>query len=125
MAGAMKLPPLFGILAILVLPAWARTADPTQPPSGWQDGALAVVGEAEAAAVAPRLQTIVRRRSGKPFAVIDGKAVILGERMGEFRLVHIGESDVVLYGPNGRETLLMSPEVQRVPLGATQIQRRL
>ena len=123
MADAMRLASFFGILAILVLPAWARTADPTQPPSGWLEGSLA--GESEMVAVAPRLQTIVRRRSGKPFAVIDGKTLALGERMGEFRLVHIGESDVVLNGPNGRETLLMSPDVQRTPQGAIQLQRRL
>jgi len=48
--------------------------------------------------------------------VIDGQAIALGARYEDKRLVRISETEVVLSGQNGRETLAMTPTVVKMPV---------
>jgi MSHA biogenesis protein MshK len=83
--------------------------DPTRPPA-----AAEAVATPTAASPAPAgLQTIIRRQGAKPAALINGEYVELGGRIGETRLVKVGEDRVVLEGPSGREELRLAPGVEK------------
>jgi hypothetical protein len=95
-------------------PAWAQLADPTRPPQ------LAVqpADAAAAAAQAPTgLQSIIYKKDGqgRAAAVINGQVVQLGGRLGDMRLVKVAEDHVILLGPEGRETLRLTPAVEKMP----------
>ena len=79
-------------------------ADPMRPPAR---GAP----EARAAGAAPptRLQSVLIS-SGRSIAVIDGRAVRIGERVGDATLVSIDPSRVTLQRGAARETLTLLPE---------------
>jgi hypothetical protein len=101
------------ILALaLMTPAWApaQSADPTRP--AIDAGSAAAPGMA-APAAAGGLQSIIRRRDGRPAALIDGRVVELGGKVGDARLVRIGEDFAVLRGAQGSETLRLTPGVEK------------
>mgnify|MGYP001480177883 CR=1 FL=1 len=83
--------------------------DPTRPPAGFVE---AVPGEA-VADTGPRLQSVMLPRQGRPAAVISGRTVRLGEMWGDSRLVAVSEGEVVLDGPQGRQRLLLTPDVTK------------
>ncbi|WP_126446996.1 MSHA biogenesis protein MshK [Sulfuricystis multivorans] len=91
--------------------AQAQGADPTRPP--FDSGPAAQSGAAQEAASG--LQSILRRKAGKPAAMINGTVVELGGKVGEARLTRIGEDFVVLRGPQGIETLYLTPGVKKTP----------
>ncbi|MBL8481022.1 MAG: hypothetical protein JNJ60_02415 [Rhodocyclaceae bacterium] len=89
----------------------ARAADlddPMRPPAAWQGGAAAPEVPAP-----PVLQSILRRQGARPAALIDGRRVEVGARVGDSRLVAIHESSVELRGAAGRVRLSLTPEVER------------
>lgn len=88
-------------------------ADPTKPPPGVDQPAEAS-GEVPAPP-ATGLQTIIRRHGAKPAAVINGEYVVLGGRVGEARVVRIGEDSVTLKSATGTETLKLAPGVDKAP----------
>jgi MSHA biogenesis protein MshK len=91
-------------------------ADPTRPPA-----AFGSPGAEEAAEGVSALQSIIRRNGSKPGAIINGEYVLLGGRVGEARLVKIGEDSVTLKSPTGTETLTLTTGVEKTPAGgATQ-----
>ena len=84
------------------------TADPTRPPAALMDNA----GQAS---VPPEtvLQSVLIPKRGKPLAVIGGQTVKLGELFDDRRLVKVSEREVVLEGPNGKESLPLTPGVEK------------
>jgi len=86
--------------------------DPMRPP------AMAAPSPAEegASRAAGRLQSVLIS-PGRRVAVIDGRVVRLGERLGDATLVAISESQVVLQRPDGRETLKLTPVAEKKPAG--------
>jgi MSHA biogenesis protein MshK len=60
-----------------------------------------------------RLQSVLVKQSGKPVAVIGGKTVVLGERLGEATLVRLNEREAVLKGADGVTHLYLTPEVEK------------
>lgn len=108
MAGGLKWM-LCAATAWLAGAASAQLADPTRPPPEVISSSPA----AEAGTVATGLQSIIRRREGRPAALINGEVVELGGRVGEAQLVEIGEDAVVLLGPQGRETLRLMPAAEK------------
>jgi len=98
------------LLLLAAAAAQAQLADPTRP----ADVATGTTAGAGAAAPAPSgLQSILRRTQGKPAALIDGRIVELGGRVGAARLVRVGEDYVVLRGPQGSETLRLTPGIEK------------
>ena len=93
-------------------PIVSTGADPTRPPPSL----LAPVDDAPAQASG--LQTIIRRAGAKPVAIINGEHVVLGGKVGDARLVSLGETEAVLQGPNGKEVLRMTPGVDIRPVVA-------
>lgn len=90
--------------------AQAQSADPTRPP--FEPNAAAAAGATAPEAVSG-LQSIIRRKAGKPAALINGSLVELGGKVGEARLIRIGEDFVVLRGPQGVETLHLTPGIEK------------
>jgi MSHA biogenesis protein MshK len=101
-------------------PAWAQDGggDPTRPPSVMTAPAI-VAGTSYSAPRTerrvPQLQSILvsMRPGGRRVAVIDGKIVRQGQRVGDAVLVSIGATDVVLQRGTKSETLkLFRPAVK-------------
>lgn len=91
--------------------AWAEPlSDPTRPPA-----AFAIGGEVDPATEGNNLQSIIRSNRGKPAAIINGEYVMLGGRVGEARLVKIGEDFVTLKSPTGTEILMLVQGVEKKP----------
>jgi MSHA biogenesis protein MshK len=100
------LPSILGLL--LAGAAVAQLGDPTRPPS-------VVEPEGKAAVVAPsdsRLQSVLISLTRR-VAVIDGKTVPLGAKLGEGTVEAITESTVVLRYAGRKETLLLTPAVDK------------
>ncbi len=118
MAGCMtslaRALPLSLVLAMNFAQSADSLQDPTRPPAGWAAG-QAVGSGGEQAANSSGLQTIVLPKSGKPWAVINGERVVLGGKVGEARVVKITESEVVLKGADGLQTLKMTPSAEKKP----------
>jgi len=85
----------------------APLADPTRPPGAGADS----VAEA-AAPDATRLQSVLISPTRR-IAVIDGKAVALGGRIGDATLETVTESAAVLRYADRRETLWLMPGVDK------------
>jgi MSHA biogenesis protein MshK len=89
--------------------AGAQTlADPTRPPT-------ASTAPDEGVAASSRLQSILIS-SGRSVAVIDGRAVRIGERVGDAIVVAIAPSEVTLQRRNARETLKLHPGIDKKPV---------
>lgn len=88
----------------------AQGADPTRPAI---DTGVGIPAGATAAVTASGLQSIIQRRSGKPAALINGTVVELGGKVGEARLVKIGDDFVVLRSAMGNEILRLTPGVEK------------
>jgi MSHA biogenesis protein MshK len=87
-------------------------ADPMRPP------AAPAASPAEGAKDSPpamRLQSVLIS-AARRVAVIDGRLVRQGERVGDGKLVAISESHVVLQRPHGRETLKLNATVDKQPV---------
>lgn len=92
------------------LPALALAGDPTRPPEDWGRPA-ADKGEA---AGSLRLQSVLLpQQGGRPVAVIGGRTVALGGRLGEMTLVSLDEHKAVLRGPEGLLQLFLTPDVDK------------
>ena len=109
-----------------VVIAQASLPDPTRPPPGFVDelpptGGAAPIAEntnaRSAGAPADRpssgLQSVMIPRQGKPVAIIDGKYVPLGERHGEWELVAVAETEVVLAKGKERKVLRLTPAAEK------------
>lgn len=110
-------------LALLVTMTVATAqglADPTKPPAGMDKPATAPAeAGGEQAAAAAGLQTIIRRHGAKPAAVINGEYVVLGGRVGDARLVKIGEDSVTLKSATGMEILRLAPGIEKSPVAGS------
>ena len=110
MADLMRLIAL-ALLAVANL-AVAQSADPTRPPASW----FAPVDDARTgsdSAGGMRLQSVLMRQGGRPVAVIGGKTVALGGRVGEATLVRLTEREAVLQGADGVTHLYLTPDVEK------------
>jgi MSHA biogenesis protein MshK len=85
-------------------------ADPTRPATA---GGGTATGADAGQGTANGLQTIIRRHGRKPAAVINGEYVVLGGRVGDARLVKVGEDSVVLQRPAGKEEMKLLPGIEK------------
>jgi len=104
----------FAFLPFLIAMPWlaqAQNTDPTRPAIDTSAGANPSADAGMAASSG--LQSVILRKSGKPAALINGVLVELGGKVGEARLVKVGEDHVVLRGPLGDETLRLMPAAEK------------
>jgi MSHA biogenesis protein MshK len=102
----------------------AALPDPTRPPPGFV-GEVPSSGGASGEAASTRavatvddpaqagLQSVLIPRRGKPVAIIGGKYVPLGERYGEYELVAVSESEVVLARGRERKVMKLTPGAEK------------
>ncbi|MGS0743386.1 MSHA biogenesis protein MshK [Glaciimonas sp. GG7] len=82
--------------------------DPTQPP----DAIRMQQGDLSFADAGPVLQSILNS-PGRKVAIISGQTVELHQKFGDFRLIHIGETDVVLQNGKSTQTIKLYPAIQK------------
>ncbi|MBI5107530.1 MAG: hypothetical protein HZA62_02170 [Rhodocyclales bacterium] len=91
--------------------ALAQGGDPMRPPEG---------AAADAGGLAPAaqsgVQTIIVRPKGKSVAVINGKQVSVGDRLGDKKVMKISEREIVLKGESGREVIKVMPTMEKIPV---------
>lgn len=88
--------------------------DPTQPPAAYtQAGSEKSLIDSGNETVGYVLQSVIRRHGVKPVAMISGKMVRVGEKVDEYVLVKLTETEATLQGPAGKEILVMSPSVEK------------
>jgi MSHA biogenesis protein MshK len=97
--------------------------DPTKPPASTSlSPEEAAPGEA---AVAPsRLQSVLISPSRRT-AVIDGRAVTIGDRVGDATLVAIAPSEVILQRGAERQALKLHPGVEKTTPVPTRLERKV
>ena len=103
------------VLAILAFAssAFAQSADPTRPPANWLSPVEASGQLGDGASGGLRLQSVLMPQGGKPVAVIGGKMVTLGGKVGGASLVRLNEHEAVLQGADGVTHLYLTPDVQK------------
>lgn len=101
---------LMGLISLsMAMPLAAQAlADPTRPPN-MPDAAVADSG---AGASGPVLKSILLS-SNRRLAVIDGRSVRVGDRVGNARVIAIDADSVKLRGSEGLTLLKLLPEVSK------------
>lgn len=98
------------LCSCISLGAWAEDLpDPTRPPAAIlsPDTYQADGGAQEG------LHSVIISKHRRA-AIIDGQTVELGGKVGDARLIRVEETSVVLRGPDGRERLLLFPDVKKL-----------
>ncbi|MDP2821743.1 MAG: hypothetical protein Q8O52_03555 [Sulfuritalea sp.] len=90
----------------------AQMSDPTRPADA---STASELPGGTAAAVESGVQTVILRPGGKSAAVIDGRYVSVGDKLGDKRVLKISESEVVLKGEGGREVIKATPAIEKIP----------
>ena len=121
MAQAMMALRVLALAAVAVAsPVWAQTGgDPTRPPAAMtapMAGPDGVYVAPRALRAQPQLQSILvsLRPGGRRVAVIDGKTLRPGARVGDAVLVSIGATEVVLRRGGQTQTLKLYRPATRV-----------
>lgn len=107
---------LICILALLA-PAvsWGGESDPTLAPASAKTSPATTTGEAPTAAPLPVLESVLIPAHGRALAIISGRAVAVGDMVGEAKLIRIREGEVVLRSAGGETHLFLYPDVSIKP----------
>ena len=100
-------------LPALLMPALAtaQLTDPTRPPVQLSTPVAEVEATGQVTSIG--LQSVILKKEGRPAALINGELIELGGRVGEMKLVKVEEDSVILLGPEGRETLRLTPAAEK------------
>jgi len=96
---------LLGLLLLCVGGQAQTLVDPTRPPAGFANGP----GEAY---TGPALQSILIS-SSRRIAIISGKTVKVGDKVGEAQVVSIAENEVVLRTGKDKQVLKLYPSLYK------------
>ena len=101
-------------------------ADPTRPlalpaaAASASAGAGGLPPAAAAPASAPQLQSVQTSRQGAPSALVDGRVVRIGDRVGAGAVIAIDGQGLTLRSPRGSEhRLLLAGGIRKTPSGTT------
>ncbi len=99
----------------------AQVPDPTRPPD-----ALLAPGPAGGVSVPvdSGVQTVILRPGGKSAAVINGQYIVVGEMIGDKRVIKITESEVVLKSESGREIIKVMPAIEKISANRKPAEKR-
>jgi hypothetical protein len=86
--------------------------DPTRPPSFLFEAPGAAATAAEGAGSGYVLQSVLIG-PGRRSAIISGRQMGVGDRMGDFTVVRIDDTEVLLRGAEGAHTLKLFPGVDK------------
>ena len=88
--------------------------DPMRPPAEASSSSSGARGEAQGG-TSSRLQSVLIS-PGRRVAVIDGRTVGIGERVGDATLIGIAESEVTLQRGAERQSLKLHPGIEKKPV---------
>jgi MSHA biogenesis protein MshK len=92
--------------------AWCQgLSDPTRPPAGLYSAGPAQPGQGGSPLV---LQSVLIYPDARS-AIISGEHVLLGQRLGNLRLIKVAETEVVLLDGAVRHTLKLFPGLEKRP----------
>jgi MSHA biogenesis protein MshK len=94
-------------------------ADPMRPPPAMLAPPPGAPGEATAMAASGLVLQSVLVADDRRVAVIGGRTVRVGERVGTWRLVRVGDAEATLRGPEGTKVLKLWNGVSKVPATGT------
>ena len=86
--------------------------DPTRPAISMEAGDGAAGEEAQAEQDQTRGLRLIIIRKDRRAAIIDGRTVELGGKVGDAKLVEVNEGSVVLQGARGRQVMTLFPRVK-------------
>lgn len=86
------------------------TPDPTRPPDAIVNGSGGVIESS-----GPVLQSVLISPHSQ-MAIISGQTVKLHQKFGDFRLVHISETEVTLQNGKVQEVLKLFPNIKKQPV---------
>ncbi len=120
--GARAWLPLLALWALLprLTPAFAEMGDPTRPPTGFSEQ----VGDSDTPKEAPLQVSSVFLMGKKPYALLDGQVVRVGDKLEAGRVSKIDETGVWLKTPSGPRQLKLLPDVKKTPAGKTKLEKR-
>jgi len=101
------------VMACALPAAGANLSDPTRPPTGFSEQAKATDVPQEA----PLLVSSVFLMGAKPYAILDGQVVRVGDKLEAGRVSKIDEAGVWLKTPTGPRQLKLLPDVKKSPAG--------
>lgn len=88
-------------------------SDPTRPPVGMSGKASGAPWEAKTETPdAPLLQSVILYKGTEPRALVNGEWLRQGQTFGDLKILKIMADRVVIRGPQGRQTLKMTPDVE-------------
>ncbi|MCU0869441.1 MAG: hypothetical protein MUF30_07520 [Burkholderiales bacterium] len=101
--------------AVVVSPLACAEAlpDPLQPPASMR--APAVASDAAAATDSELVLQSVLLADDRRIALVNGRSLQVGDRLGAWRLVRIGDADATLRGPDGERVLALWSGVAKIP----------
>jgi MSHA biogenesis protein MshK len=103
---------------------WAQGLDdPTRPPAALQGDRGKPAGGTSAPAQALVLQSVIISDAGRS-AIISGRHVSVGAKIGNARLVQVAENEVVLLAGGERRTLRLFPSVSKRTAARTEPMQR-
>jgi hypothetical protein len=107
------------LLASLTPSAWGDMTDPTRPPPGFSVQGTVQVAEP------PLLVTSVFLMDKRPYALVDGVTVRVGDRLGDGRVNRIEEQGVWLKTRAGKRLLKLVPGIDKKPVhqGKTRMEK--
>jgi hypothetical protein len=109
------------LLLACALPARAADlGDPTRPPAGFSEQPKA----ADAPKEAPQQVSGVFLMGRKPYAVLDGQVVRVGDKLEAGKVTKIDENGIWLRTPTGPRQLKLLPDVVKKPAGHTKVEKR-
>ena len=108
------------IVLVCALPVLAADLDdPTRPPPGFSELARSGAAPQEP----PLLLGSVFLMGNRPYAVLDGQVVRVGDRLAAGRVGKIDESGVWLKTPTGLRLLRLLPDVKKTPAGKSKMEK--
>lgn len=98
---------LLAFVSFAALAAGPQLRDPTRPPDAMAADSDGEIGHF-------RLDMVMRPVKGKALAVINGQQLKLGEEIDGVKVVDIRDGSVTLRGADGKETVTLSPGVEKI-----------
>lgn len=115
MAGALIRSSVMAVLALGLASAASAEVltDPTRPPVGMSGKASGAPWETKTETPdAPLLQSVILHNGAEPRALVNGEWLRQGQTFGDLKILKIMADRVVIRGPQGRQTLKMTPDVE-------------
>jgi MSHA biogenesis protein MshK len=91
----------------------ADLPDPTRPPAAQRRASTGATAGGARASGAPVLQAVLTGVGRPSSAIIDGRLLQVGDRVGDLRVTRVSDGSAALTGPRGITTLALTPDAEK------------